>query len=66
MREPDRWEFVGTIAEDNERNRYINRYVGHLFTRGAQNPISYVNLGKVPANKRFLPAAAGVKMGRRN
>jgi hypothetical protein len=41
---PDRWEFVGTIAEDHVRRRYINRHVGHLFTQGAQNPISYVNL----------------------
>ena len=40
----DRWEFVGTIAEENIRDRYLNRYVGHLFTQGAQNPISYVNL----------------------
>lgn len=40
----DRWEFVGTIAEDRVRGRYINRYVGHLFTQGAQNPISYANL----------------------
>ncbi len=42
--EPDRWEFVGTIAEDSIRRRYVNHYVGHLFTQGAQNPISYVNL----------------------
>jgi hypothetical protein len=42
--DPDRMEFVGTIAPDSVRNRYINRYVGHLFTQGAQNPISYVNL----------------------
>lgn len=41
---PDRWEFVGIIAEESVRRRYINRYVGHLFTQGAQNPISYVNL----------------------
>jgi hypothetical protein len=40
----DRWEFVGVIAEDRIRNRYLNRYVGHLFTQGAQNPISYVNI----------------------
>jgi hypothetical protein len=43
--ESDRWEFVGTIAADAIRKRYINRYVGHLFTQGAQNPISYVNIG---------------------
>lgn len=41
---PDRWEFVGTVADDRIRRRYVNRYVGHLFTQGAQNPISYVNL----------------------
>jgi hypothetical protein len=40
----DRWEFVGTIATAPIRDRYINRYVGHLFTQGAQNPISYVNI----------------------
>ena len=39
-----RWEFVGTIAEDSVRQRYLNRYVGHLFTQGAQNPIAYVNI----------------------
>jgi hypothetical protein len=57
LREPDRSEFVGTIAEDSIRRRYINRYVGHLFTQGAQNPISYVNLGKVSPKKRMQPAA---------
>jgi hypothetical protein len=41
---PDRWEFVGIVAEDGIRHRYLNRYVGHLFTQGAQNPISYVNI----------------------
>lgn len=43
-RRPGRFEFVGTLAESRLRTRYVNRYVGHLFTRGAQNPISYVNL----------------------
>ncbi len=41
-----RWEFVGTIAEDAIRNRYLNRYVGDLFGQGAQNPVSYVNIGR--------------------
>ena len=40
----DRWEFVGTIAPDSVRDRYVNRYVGDRFTQGAQNPIAYVNL----------------------
>ena len=43
-RRPHRWEFVGTIADDKIHRRYMNRYVGHLFTPGAQNPISYVNV----------------------
>ena len=38
-----RWEFVGTIAEERVRRLYLNRFVGHLFPRGAQNPIAYVN-----------------------
>jgi hypothetical protein len=42
--EKGRWEFVGVIAEPELRQRYINRYVGHLFTQGAQNPITYVNI----------------------
>lgn len=39
-----RWEFVGTLAEPHIRQRYVNSYVGHLFAKGAQNPISYVNV----------------------
>lgn len=41
---PGRWEFVGVVAEDAVRTRYYNRYVGHLFPRGAQNPIAYLNM----------------------
>ena len=41
---PGRWEFVGTLAEDRIRQRYMNSYVGHLFPKGAQNPIAYVNM----------------------
>ncbi len=41
---PDRWEFVGVIAEPAVRDRYINRYVGHHFPPGAQNPIAYLNV----------------------
>lgn len=40
----DRWEFVGVIADDQIRNRYLNRFVGDLFPAGAQNPICYVNI----------------------
>jgi hypothetical protein len=40
----DRWEFVGTVADEGIRKRYVNRFVGHFFTQGAQNPISYVNV----------------------
>jgi len=39
-----RWEFVGVIAEDRIREKYVNRFVG--FARGNQNPVSYVNLDR--------------------
>ncbi len=42
VRRPGRWEFVGVIAEDRVRKRYVNRFVG--FAPGAQNPLSYANL----------------------
>jgi uncharacterized protein len=38
VRSSRRWEFVGTIADDKIRRRYLNRYVGHLFARGNQSP----------------------------
>ncbi len=41
----ERWEFVGTLADDAIRKRYVQKYVGHLFPPGAQNPIAYLNLG---------------------
>jgi hypothetical protein len=44
FRRDGRWEFVGVLASEKVRLRYVNKYVGHLFTQGAQNPISYVNL----------------------
>jgi hypothetical protein len=49
--ESERWEFVGTLADDAVRRRYIQKYVGHLFPPGAQNPIAYLNLG---SEKRAL------------
>jgi hypothetical protein len=39
----DRWEFVGTIAAEEIRQKYLSRSVGHYFTEGSQNPIRYVN-----------------------
>jgi hypothetical protein len=44
MKRAGRWEFVGVIAAAEIRKRYLNRYVGHYFTRGGQNPIAYVNI----------------------
>jgi hypothetical protein len=40
----DRWEFVGRLAPNKIRRRYVDGFVGHLFPRGAQNPIAYVNV----------------------
>ena len=44
LKRPGRWEFVGIIAPERLRKRYVNRYVGHLYSQGAQNPITYVNI----------------------
>ncbi len=60
-----RREFVGTLADDKIRKRYINRYVGHLFPAGARNPFKYVNLRKEPANRRLQSSAARARMSRR-
>jgi hypothetical protein len=40
----DRWEFVGKVADAEIRNRYVNKFVGHLFPYGFQSPIKYVNV----------------------
>ncbi|HLX63160.1 MAG TPA: hypothetical protein VKX17_17955 [Planctomycetota bacterium] len=39
----NRWEFVGVIARNRIRDRYLNRSVAHLFSTGARNSIQYVN-----------------------
>ena len=38
-----RWEFVGKIADESVRSKYLGCPVKSYFTRGAQNPITYVN-----------------------
>lgn len=38
-----RWEFVGRIAEETVREKYLRKSVEHYFKSGAQNPIRYVN-----------------------
>ena len=59
---PARWEFVGIIAEAAARDRYINGYLGDLFSQGAQNPISYVNLRSCShcVHEINLPCAADI------
>jgi hypothetical protein len=44
LRDPKRWEFVGRLAPEQLRKRYVDRYVGHTFRQGSQNPIKYVNI----------------------
>jgi hypothetical protein len=43
-RRRDRWEFVGRLADESIRRRYVDRFVGKIFRSGAQNPIAYVNV----------------------
>jgi uncharacterized protein len=39
-----RWEFVGSVAPEPVRTRYVGKSVRTHFSRGAQNPITYVNV----------------------
>lgn len=41
---PGRWEFVGDVAQQAVREKYLGKSVAHYFKRGAANPIMYVNL----------------------
>jgi len=41
---PDRWEFIGNLAESVVRDKYRNKSVAHYFAKGSQNPIQYVNV----------------------
>ncbi len=47
--EPDgftrRHEFVGAVAADPVRSRYLGKSVAHYFAKGAQNPITYAGVG---------------------
>jgi len=38
-----RWEFVGSLAEDDIRKKYIGRTLKDYLPQGAVNPIVYVN-----------------------
>jgi len=40
---PDRWEFVGKVADERIRKQYVGMSVAHYYKKGAQNPIMYVN-----------------------
>lgn len=37
----DRFEFVGEIAEENIRDKYIEKSIANLYRRGEANPIKY-------------------------
>lgn len=39
----DRWEFTGCPASNEVRNRYVGGSVTEYLSKGAQNPIKYVN-----------------------
>lgn len=39
-----RWEFIGQIAPDTIRNKYIGKSVADYFVQGNANPINYLNI----------------------
>jgi len=42
VRRRGRWEFVGTVAPEKIRGKYLDRAVDALFPPGSQNPVKYV------------------------
>jgi hypothetical protein len=38
----ERWEFVGRVALESARKRYVGKSVKTYFPKGVQNPIKYV------------------------
>lgn len=38
----DRYEFIGTIAKDDVRRKYVDKSVSSFFPAGNANPIKYV------------------------
>lgn len=44
--DPARWEFVGRIAPDPIRKKYLLRSVAHYYPKPTQNPITYLNIDR--------------------
>jgi len=40
---PDRWEFVGKVADESIRKKYLLKSVEMYFSKRSQNPITYIN-----------------------
>jgi len=40
----DRWEFIGKVAPNTIRGKYIGKSVAHYFNKGNANPINYLNI----------------------
>ncbi len=38
-----RWAFIGTVANDEIRNKLIYQSISHLYKRGEASPIKYIN-----------------------
>lgn len=48
----NRFEFIGTLADEKIHKKYVNKFVGDEFPQGAQNPIKYVNLERLTKNRK--------------
>lgn len=44
LKDPERWEFVGAVAGDSVRRKYLDGSVAHYFPPNAQTPFIYVNI----------------------
>ena len=44
LEKENRYEFVGVIAGDQIRNKYLGKNIRDYLPHGAQNPIRYINI----------------------
>jgi uncharacterized protein len=40
----DRWEFIGNLADQSVRDKYVDKSVANYFEQGGSNPVRYVNV----------------------
>jgi hypothetical protein len=58
LRRRGRWEFVGRVAEEPLRSRYLLRSVARYFRKGLRSPVVYVEGRRRPAPRGSEPTSS--------